>query len=217
MAFFPDDDLDLNDYFIFSVEYILDNEERFALSDSNKKKMNDTLDLWLIRFPKAIGATTSTKTTVAEKNKTRKEMKAILRIIYGDIPNSILTVKDRIVLNIPVMGGIRNVLAMTNSTPIGVLNSGNRLNHNITISDSQSGKRAQPKGVSACEIWQKISEEPPFDEEDLKYVGSTSNHSFSCNFKGSNAGKKVWYWIRWVNSQNDKGSWGPMFSGNIQG
>ena len=215
MAYFPDDDFKLNEYFIYASEYILSNVERFALSESNKNAMNDELALWLKRFPESIGKTTSTVTIVALKNKTKKKMKDIIRIIYGDIPNSVLTIEDRIVLNIPVMGGLRNVLAMTDNYPIGVLYVGNRLNHKIKIIDSKSGKYAQPKGVSACEIWIKIGEEPPVDEDDLKYVGSTSNRSFSCNFKGTDAGKKVWYWIRWVNSQNNKGSWGPLFSGTI--
>ena len=179
--------------------------------------MNDELAVWLKRFPESIGKSTSTVTTVALKNKSKKKMKSILRVIFGDIPNSVLTTEDRIVLNIPVMGGLRNVLAMTDSMPIGVLDAGNRFKHKIKITDSKTGKYAQPKGVSGCEIWIKISEQPPVDEDELKYVGSTSNRSFSCNFKGTDAGKKVWYWIRWVNSQNEKGNWGPQFSGNIQG
>ena len=66
-------------------------------------------------------------------------------------------------------------------------------------------------------IWYKIGGTAPVSEKDLSYVGSTANHTFTCTFDGTEAGLMVYYWIRWVNSKNDKGSWGQMFSGNVQG
>ncbi len=36
-------------------------------------------------------------------------------------------------------------------------------------------------------------------------------------FTGTYAGLNVYYWMRWVNSRNEKGSWGPVFSAYVQG
>ena len=141
----------------------------------------------------------------------------IFRKIFGDIPDTKLSQAARDILLIPERVYTHIVLPLPKSSPIGKLIPGERLKHTINIVDSETGKKAQPLGTSACEIWCKKSGLAPTSEKDLSYLGSTANHTFSSTFDGTEAGVMIYYWIRWVNSKNEKGSWGQMFGGTVQG
>jgi len=217
MAKFPDKEASLSIYFQVVVAYIILNFARLSITPANKTLLTDEYALWVVDYPLAITATTKTTTTVATKDKDEGQMKIILRSIYGDIPESVLTQTDRDTFNIPVQGGPHPHVPMPDSTPIGKVDAGARLHQVITLSDSASGKHAHPDGTSACEVWQKIGGPPPVLASDLTYIGSTSNAVFATDFPGTDAGLMVYYWMRWVNSRNEKGGWSPVFSANVQG
>ena len=217
MAHFPENESLLNIYFQVVVVYIGLNFARLLITLPNKKLLDDAYALWVVDYPLAVTKTTSTTTAVALKDKDEAKMKTILRNIFGDIPDSILTQTDRDTLNIPIMGGAHPHIPMVKSTPNGRPNTSARLHHVLSILDSASGKYAQPHGVSACEVWQKKGGDAPVDASELSYIGSTASGVFATDFAGEDAGLMVYYWLRWVNSRNEKGNWGHMFSATVQG
>ena len=216
MAHFPTKEASLSLYFQVAVAYLILNFLRLLVTPANKTLLTDEYALWVVDYPLATTASTSTQTNVATKDKDEMKMKIILRNIYGDIPESVLTQTDRDTLNIPVQGGPHPQVPMPTSTPIGQANGGARLHHVITLADSISGKHAHPHGTSGAEIWQKIGGATPVSASELTYVGSTSSAVFVINFPGTDAGLNVYYWMRWVNSRNEKGNWSPVFSANVQ-
>ena len=213
----PKTEQELNHYCVTGVSHIKANGARLGISANNITDATDAEGLRVTAYEAAMNPTTRTVTTIAEKNRLTLLEVVILRRIFGDIPNSKLTQADRDVLDIPERLYLHLVLPLPTSKPVGKLIPGERLKHTIHIVDSDSGKKAQPPGTSACEIWYKKGGIPPKSEKELSYAGSTSNHTFTCEFDGEDAGLVVYYWIRWVNSKNEKGTWGQMFSGNIQG
>ena len=217
MAHFPEKEAALSLYFQVAVAYIVLNFLRLLITPANKTLLTNEYALWVVDYPLATTAATSTKTNVATKDKEEGQMKVILRSIYGDIPESVLTQTDRDTLNIPVQGGPHPHVPMPTSTPIGQANGGARLHHVITLADSASGKHAHPHGTSGAEIWQKIGGATPVSASELTYIGSTSSAVFVTDFPGTDAGLNVYYWMRWVNSRNEKGNWSPVFSANVQG
>ena len=217
MAHFPEKEAALSLYFQVAVAYIVLNFLRLLITPANKTLLTNEYALWVVDYPLATTAATSTKTNVATKDKEEGQMKVILRSIYGDIPESVLTQTDRDTLNIPVQGGPHPHVPMPTSTPIGQANGGARLHHVITLADSASGKHAHPHGTSGAEIWQKIGGATPVSASELTYIGSTSSAVFVTDFPGTDAGLNVYYWMRWVNSRNEKGNWSPVFSATVQG
>ena len=217
MAHFPDKEGNLNTYFNVVVAYILLNFARLLITAPNKATAVAYLSDWNTDYPLATTATTQTVTTVAAKDLDAEKMKGILRNIFGDIPQSVLTPTDRDTFNIPEVGGTHPYVPMPTSNPIGQANGGARLHHVITLMDSASHKHAHPHGTSGCEVWQKIGGTTPVSASELTYVGSTGNAVFATDFPGTDAGLNVYYWMRWVNSRNEKGSWSPVFSAYVQG
>ena len=217
MAHFPDKEATLSLYFQVAVAYILLNFARLLITPANKTLLTDEYALWVVDYPLATTAATSTKTNVATKDIVEAKMKNILRGIYGDIPESVLTQTDRDTFNIPVVGGAHPHVSMGSSTPIGKVDGGARLHQVITLADSISGKHAHPHGASGCEVWQKKGGLTPVSASELTYIGSTSNAVFATDFPGTDAGLNIYYWMRWVNSRNEKGNWSPVFSATVQG
>ena len=217
MAFFPRKEAALSIYFQVVVAYILLNFGRLLITVPNKTLLTDEYALWIVDYPLATTASTSTKTNVATKDKDEAKMKVILRSIFADIPESVLTQTDRDTMNIPEVGGAHPHIPLPASTPIGKVDGGARLHHVITLADSISGKHAHPHGASGCEVWQKKGGLTPVSASELTYIGSTSNAVFATDFPGTDAGLMVYYWMRWVNSRNEKGNWSPVFSANVQG
>ena len=217
MATFPVKEGDLNTYFGISTNYIKNNKVRLLVSADNDTLLSTLFAAWETRYPLAVNEATSTKTAVYEKDETAIEMKKVLRVIFGDIPSSVLTATDRDTLLIPVSGGAHSNIPLTNSHPNGAVDASKRLQHKLTILDNDSSKKAHPHGVSACEVWQKIGGDKPLHESELSYVGSTSTDVFYTDFTSDSAGLMVYYWVRWVNIRNERGTWGPEFWGNVQG
>lgn len=102
MALFPDKDADFNDYFGIVYAYLIDpaNVTRFLISATNLTNLNTVKTNWDTQYPQSQNTNTATKTIVDNKNILRGDIEELLRDIYGDIPNSVLTTGDRNTLNL---------------------------------------------------------------------------------------------------------------------
>ncbi len=204
----------LNTYFNVAVAYILVNFTRLGVSVANKATLIAELATWNNIYPLATTKATSTAANVKDKNISKGKMKDILRLIFGDILTSVLTSTDRLTLKIPVVGGPHPSVPMSDSQPIGAVDDSYRLAHKISYTDSVSGKKAKPHGVEGCEIWQKIGGTAPVSFSELLFLETITKSPLVISFEGTQAGSKVWYWMRWVN-KNGKGNWGPTSEGTI--
>ncbi len=214
MAFFAKKESLLNIYFAVAVAYILTNITRLGVSLANKATMIAELANWNNLYPLATTAATSTAANVKDKNISKGKMKAILRLIFGDFLTSVLTSTDRITLNIPVVGGVHGIMAIPNSEPEGSVDDSYRLAHKISYLDSVSGKKGKPHGATGCEIWHKIGGVAPVSIGDLTFLDTITKSPLMISFEGTQAGLKVWYWMRWIN-KSAKGNWGTEFNGTI--
>ena len=214
MASFPTKESLLNNYFAVVLAYILANFVRLGVSIANKATLIANMATWNTIYPLATTKATSTTANVKDKNIAKAAVKAILRIIFGDILTSVLTVTDRLTLLIPVVGGPHPGLPMPDSEPNGAVDDSYRLAHKISYTDSASGKKAKPHGALGVEIWQKIGGVAPVSVSDLTLLETVTKTPFVVGFEGTQAGSKVWYWMRWTN-KTSKGNWGPEFNGTI--
>jgi len=214
MATFPTIESELNSFFHIAVAYLLVNFLRLGVSAENKTTMNECLVTWDITYPLATNPGTSTEANVHDKNDALVAMVNILRIIFGDIPLSKLLALDRSTLHIPVVGGPHAAVPLPDSECNGVVNSGNRLVHKISYSDSVTGKKAKPHGASGAELYSKMGGTEPKDVSEMVFIDTLTKSPFIINYIGEQAGIKVWYWMRWI-SKHEKGNWGPGFSGTI--
>ena len=115
-------------------------------------------------------------------------------------------------MGVPIHSTTRTPVAVPTTSPVGQIDFSVRLQHTIHIADEQSsGSKAKPEGVHGCEVWIKIGDPAPVNASELTYIATTTHTPHVKNFDGTDGGKKVHYWLRWVNTTGKPGPW----SGNI--
>ena len=185
-----------------------------GVSVANKATMIACLATWNTIYPLASTSATSTAANVKDKNIAKAALKQILRTIFGDILTSVLTATDRLTLKIPVVGGPHADVPIPSSQPQGRVDDSYRMAHRIMYIDNATGKRAKPYGATGCEVWQKIGGVAPVSVSDLIQLETMTKSPLDISFEGTQAGLKVWYWMRWIN-KSGKGTWGAPFNGTI--
>ena len=214
---FPKKDAELNTFFLMAVGYILANATRLGITEGNTGKATIRLATWVSTYKAASTPSTSTIITVGEKNLAAEDLKSILRIISGDILNTVLTPTDRSTLHIPVIGGPHPEVPLTESYPIGSVKTDVVLQHTINYLDHESGTKGKPWGIGLCEVFQKVGGLPPTSLDDMKMIGTCTKQPFVCKFTALQANELVYYILRWVSNRGENGPQGPIFSGKIKG
>ncbi len=86
--------------------------------------------------------------------------------------------------------------------------------HTLHIIDEEKSGRQKPGGVQQCEVWYKITDEQPGHYSELQYAGIATKSTFLIEYDSADAGKKVWYNARWLNTRGQHGPWG-IYTGAI--
>lgn len=94
--------------------------------------------------------------------------------------------------------------------PIGSVETAQRLEHRIKFVDETSpttGLTGKPEGVHSCFIYRKIGGAPPVDLSECQFVAQDTASPYLATYTGADAGKTVYYILRWANA---KGEMGPI-------
>ena len=212
---FPSKEAELDIYFRLVVAHITTHFIRLHVSETNKVAANEALKEWNIIFPLSQNSNIRTKSIVANKNSVRDTLMSILRKIYADIPQSILTVEDRNAIGLIERKSTRTTPAPPTTHPIGYINTINRLQHTISFTD-EDGSLAKPKGVRGCQIWCKVGE-PVTDVQELSFLAMSSASPYVHKFDIPAAGKTVYYWLRWENTRGKTGPWSAAVTATVNG
>ena len=127
---------------------------------------------------------------------------------------------ERAALGITVRDTVRTATAGDITTrPIGVVDTSQRLRHEIRFSDEATPtRRARPEGVMGCEIWVKVAaagEPAPTSADELSFVSLDTASPYIVEYDGADGGKTAHYMLRWVKSSGDKGPWSETVSATI--
>jgi hypothetical protein len=214
---FPSKEADLNNYFILVVAYLIAiaNKTRLLVSAANETKLIAQLATWNTTYALTTNVNTRTKTATDNKDIAKADLMTTLRNVYADIPNSALTTADRNILNLPERSTTKTPAPVPTTKPIAQVDTSNRLVHEVSFTN-EDGSAAKPAGVHGCQIWMKIGT-AAVDPDELRYVGTPTASSFEVSFKGEDAGKNVYYWLRWENTRGETGPWSDAVMATVTG
>lgn len=215
---FPSKEADLNNYFILAVGYLTTaaNATRLLVSTANQTALTSQLSTWQTAYALTTNANTKTKTATENKDIAKNALMVTLRAVYGDIPNSALTTTDRNTLNLPEASDSRTPAPVPTSKPIAQVDTSQRLQHTISFTN-EDGSVAKPAGVHGCQIWMKVGGTAPTDPSELSYVATDTATPYVLKFKGEDAGKNVYYWLRWENTRGEAGPWSDAVMATVTG
>lgn len=212
---FPSKEADLNLYFQTAVPYLVTNKARLLVSAANQTGLTADLAAWVNIYPVSQNANTRTKTVVENKDVAKANLMTRLRNVYADVPASVWTTEDRNTLNIGVRDGVKTKTPTPTTKPIAQVDTSRRLEHTISFTD-EDGSVGKPDGVRGCQIWFKIGENA-IDPSELSYMATDSATPYVYKFNGENAGKPVYYWLRWENTLGETGPWSDVVMATITG
>jgi hypothetical protein len=104
-----------------------------------------------------------------------------------------------------------------NSAPLALIDYG-ILRHTINFRDAATpDKRAKPAGMLGAEIWSKVGGTAPVTDSDFTMVALDTATPYVVNYPMEDAGKTVWYRLRWVTKSGEKGGWGETVVATVNG
>ena len=166
--------------------------------------------IWTNAFAKASNKQDRSSTDVQAKNDARtiyeqKLRKFIAKWINGNdaVPDS-----ERTRIGLTVKKGTRTAVDVPTTSPVASVNFSTRLHHIVSFIDINTPtSKAKPDGVHGCEMWYKLGTPAPVNQTDLSFFGVCTRSPYTIEFKGEDAGKIVWYWLRWENTKGEHGPW----------
>lgn len=118
---------------------------------------------------------------------------------------------------LPKRDRIRTPSPNPETAPIGYIEYA-KLMHIIHFRDTESpNSRAKPFGMEGCEIWHYIGDAMPNSEKDFRYVETARKTPFKIDYKMEDAGKNVFYLLRWKSKNGAKGEWSETVEATING
>ena len=141
-------DSEFNDFVNESVPYLVTNQSRLTVSSANLDTLNNLYDDpagvngWIQIWPKSQSINQRTQTITSRKDTLRVDITEILRIIYKDIPESVLIKDDRDVLRIFERDAVPTERAAIETSPFVDLKTLDGANVKFTCRVVKKNKRA---------------------------------------------------------------------------
>jgi hypothetical protein len=141
---------------------------------------------------------------------TRKFM-TLIRGTVGNDPDKLGTV------NLDVLDTTRTQSGAPTSVPFALIDLG-KLRHTLNFRDAATPDTdKKPAGILGAEIWYKIGGTAPVDNKECQFLALDTATPYVVNFDGADAGKTVYYLLRWQSKNGDKGDWSDVAQATVNG
>lgn len=155
-----------------------------------------------------------TATLIANKNLTRDQIEAALRVVYTDIQISVLTQADRDTLNIPIPSKSHTPAPVPSIAPALEAYEQSHLSITLIARDNINTKSAAlPEGVSnivfeyAFETKDAAGNIIVPSDDDYHLMGISGKAKFTFNYTSDKAERRVYIRAHYLNSRNEAGNW----------
>ena len=219
MDYIPKADPEFNDWAKNYAQYINDHFAELGLTVGQNTALQAFLAVWITDYDAHIEEQATASSFVEKKDTARKNLDENIRELTNLMQaGAAVTNEQKAALQITIRKTTKTPTAVPETRPVGIVDNRNRLEHKIKFFDEETpNSTRKPDGVRACEIWHKIDGPPPVDDSELTYVASDTRTPYVAHYEGSDAGKMVHYWLRWVNTRNEPGPWSETISVTISG
>lgn len=216
--FIPQSVQDFNEWQEAMISRIEQNRTLWGLTDENLAPLREQYERWRVFYPAYADKDSRSALIVKEKNERLKHYKMALRAFFAEFiaHNSRLTDLDRDILGLSPRDTTPTAPSKPTTQPVCTVDFSIRLQHSIAFVDSATPTvRAKPQGVFGCEIWAKVGGEEPASIGELTYIATDTKTPYVMTFDLEDAGKTVYYWLRWITRSGEKGPWSKPVSAMV--
>jgi len=218
--FIPHSDAEFNIWQANLTAIVEPNLTTWSISTEDFTALKALQTNWTTAFTKASNKQTRSRADVLAKDESRQVYEKGLRGFTAQwlASNSKISNPDRERMGITVKKNSHTPTPVPVTRPVCRIDFSIRLQHTISFADEATPRSmAKPVGVHGCEIWMKIDGEAPKDASELTYLATDTNSPYLAKFSGAQAGKIVYYWLRWINNRAECGPWSGTFSAMVVG
>lgn len=189
------------------------NQDRLGVSDDNKDEMVDklgapsTAGTWIYLWALTSSETTATKPLRKDRDDLIKDMSALIRSVYDDIPESALTNDDRTTLLIPKRDTKPSERpAMTDRPNLKIIVKGGASFIIENRVDKDQTRPSMHPEADFIELAYVIQETPPANVSETNKVKVLSKARETITLDPATAGQRFHCYSRWVNKTDDSKS-----------
>lgn len=215
--YIPNSDGDFNAWLQNFVSNITANTSALGLTAADIAPVTDTANDWQTKYAANTTAQAAAQSARQAKDDSRSATEGVVRSLVGRLQSSnTVTDAQRQALSISVRSATRTPVGVPTSRPVAQVDISQRLRHTLSFMDELTPtSRAKPSGIIGCELWNKIGGAPPVDPSEMTYLATDTRSPYVVEFDGADAGKTVYYMLRWVNSRGERGPWSQTVSATI--
>jgi len=200
------------------VIYALANLAKLNLTEADITPLQTALDEFEAQYNENVMQQAKARSSREAKDGKRKGWETLDRAFNGRMQSDLeVTDEDRAAMKLRVYDKVKtDSAAAINSFPVGVVDTGQKLRHEISWRDSATpDSRARPQGVFGCQIFYKIGGDAPVDVKECEEAAVDRNSPYTMEFEGADGGKTCWYLLRWIMNSGEKGAISPLLSATI--
>lgn len=209
-----------NDWQKQAIAKLTENKTAWGLPEEQLTAITAQATAWDAFYPRYADKNNRSTVVVEEKNVKMSNYKKTLRTFFAEyiLNNSKINDADRVSLGLSSRDRVATASVPPTTQPITKVDFSVRLQHTVSFTDSKTPtSKAKPAGVHGCQIWIKVGDEAPTSAKELQYIATDTATPYLLEFDGTDAGKTVYYWLRWVNKRGQTGPWSVPVSAMIVG
>jgi hypothetical protein len=223
---FPAKDGEFNVLINIIVTYLNANKARLVLTPTAQAALtlvtanvNTAVTGWNALYPLSQNPGSATNTIIAQKTTLRSSIESEIRIIFNDIPESVLLQIDRDNLNLPAPSGTHTPATKPTSVPSLTITNRGHLSISLSILDvAHSQVITNVSDADSIEIESAFlmnSATPSTDfptDADFRHLAATGKSSYTRSYTADQLKGSDFLRARYLSSRKEPGSWSEVIS-----
>ena len=172
---------------------------------------------WNAAYPAHVraqeAAATAAQQKVSARTKLAKDIRGTAKKINGNVGVDNALRKSA---GLPTQDGVRTPATTPATKPLGRAEPEGHFMVALHVADELTPKRAaRPRGTDGYQVWMHVGDPQPADPTGYVFVKRVTRTPYVDVHPASDAGKTVYYLLRWENSKGDPGPWSDVVVAKI--
>ncbi len=198
--------------------YAADKKGELGLMDTDLAPLTAAQTAWTAGYGAHGTAQAAALSACTAKDGARAAYEAVLRPLVARLQLSATTTDaHRAGLRVTIRSKTRAAAGVPDTRPVAEIDASTPRRHVVDFRDEGATRKAKPAGVMGAEVWRSVGDAPPADPTACQFLALDTETPYVADYAGAQAGKRAFYYLRWVNKQGQPGPWSDVFSATIGG
>ncbi len=218
MDYLPRRESEFNNWETNFLNLLKTHQADFGLTGEELAALSNMQSSWQAAYSAHLNAQSAAQGARQKKDNLCKDYQSALRRMVRKLQvNDKVTEDQKVSLGITVPTFSRTRVGPPINRPIARIEMGQRLQHTIHFMDEATpNRRGKPSGVSGCEIWLRLGDNPAKNPKEYLLLDVSSASPYVAKHEDSAGGEIAHYMLRWKNRRGDRGPWSQVYSATVQ-